>query len=652
MTFLLSLINPPTALAEKTQARTALVIGNGQYEGSGRLKNSINDASDIAKALKDTGFDVIKVINANQRVMEDAIREFGEKLEKRQGVGLFYYAGHGVQAKGVNYLIPIKSSNRIKREKDLKYAAVDINQIMDEMSNANNGFNIVILDACRNNPLSRNFRRSTGIKGLARMNSPTGTLLAYATAPGKEAFDGYGKNGLYTKHLLNNIKKPGLALESVFKNVLKSVKAESKNEQIPWVSSFTGDFYFVAGGSIIEKRSVNITPKKTILRKGTVSVKTRPNGGIIRLNGGRVGTAPVSLPLTSGQYTISAEKQGFTKTEEKIFVLPGQDQSITLLLGTKEDNNYPTEYEFRVYRTPSDAKVRILNINPTYYDGMRLKSGDYHIEVSKWGYNKVKQWVTIGAADKTVKVTLKKQPTLSTDDSIYQTVHVKGGCFQMGSAKYDNEKPIHKVCIDDFRMGKYEVTVGQFKKFVTVTGYQGDGRNGWGCKDGIMKPEGFIYTSNLPAVCISWEDATDYANWLSQKTGKNYRLPTEAEWEYACRSGGMEKEYCGRNSLDELGWYNENSNSKWHPVGKKEANGLGLYDMSGNVWEWVQDRYDENYYSRSPTRNPKGPSEGSKRVIRGGSSHFNKRNARSAKRKSYNTDIHLFYIGVRLVRQP
>ena len=173
--FILILIYPSSLIAA-TEQRIALVIGNSLYS-SGPLKNPVNDATDIAATLQRLGFSVIIKKNASQRVMEESIQEFGNKL-KRGGVGLFYYAGHGLQISGVNYLIPVAA--KISQESDVKYEAIDANKVLDEMAIANNGLNIVILDACRDNPFTRSFRDAT--RGLAIVSSaPVGTFISYST---------------------------------------------------------------------------------------------------------------------------------------------------------------------------------------------------------------------------------------------------------------------------------------------------------------------------------------------------------------------------------------------------------------------------------------------------------------------------------------
>ena len=220
--------------------RVALVIGNGNYE-SAPLANPINDATDMASALRKMGFTVILKKNATLEVMEESFEDFGNRL-KKGGVGLFFYAGHGIQANGANYLIPIGA--RIKKESDLKYRAVDAGRILDEMSNANNGMNIVILDACRDNPFGRSFR-SAG-RGLSIIAAaPRGTFITYSTSPGNVAADGRGRNSPYTESLLKHMNTPGLPIEHVFKRVRQDLSSKSKGQQVPWeLSSLSGDFYF------------------------------------------------------------------------------------------------------------------------------------------------------------------------------------------------------------------------------------------------------------------------------------------------------------------------------------------------------------------------------------------------------------------------
>jgi len=222
------------------QKRIALIIGNSSYADN-PLFNPVNDARDMARALRELGFEVMAGENLNKKEMEEKIRAFGKRIAGA-GVGLFYFSGHGLQVNGYNYLLPVGA--RIEKEQDVEYEAVEAGRVLGEMDAARNRLNIVILDACRNNPFARSFRSVT--RGLAVMSAPSGTLVAYSTSPGSVASDGEGANGLYTQELLNGIRMPGLKLEDVFKRVRIAVKEKSKGKQIPWeTSALDGDFYFV-----------------------------------------------------------------------------------------------------------------------------------------------------------------------------------------------------------------------------------------------------------------------------------------------------------------------------------------------------------------------------------------------------------------------
>jgi len=237
----LALMATRAAAAVAPEPRHALVVGNAAYQ-SAPLLNSVNDATAVAKVLEKAGFKVDLKLNASQKQLQDAVTSFGDKL-KGGGAGLFYFAGHGVQIKGRNFLMPVGAE--IKREDEVPYKAVDVQQVLDKMDTAKNRVNVVILDACRDNPFARSSRSGSG--GLSQMDAPIGSLLAFATSPGAVASDGKGSNGLYTQHLLANIERPGMSIEEVFKRTRLGVRLDSNGQQVPWENtSLEGDFYFFA----------------------------------------------------------------------------------------------------------------------------------------------------------------------------------------------------------------------------------------------------------------------------------------------------------------------------------------------------------------------------------------------------------------------
>jgi uncharacterized caspase-like protein len=226
-----------------TERRTALVIGNSSYRFD-RLQNPVNDANDMGTTLKNLGFNVILKKDVGRREMIEAVNEFGQKL-KDGNVGLFYYAGHAVQIDGVNYLIPIGA--QVNDVADVEHEAVDLGRILSKMSSAGNAMNIVILDACRNNPF-RSVSR-TIIRGLAVIpKPPSGTIISYSTSPGDVAKDGSGRNSPYTSALIEYIQEPGLPITDMFMKVRQKLRREVG--QVPWeVSSLDEKFYFRPQGN-------------------------------------------------------------------------------------------------------------------------------------------------------------------------------------------------------------------------------------------------------------------------------------------------------------------------------------------------------------------------------------------------------------------
>ena len=242
------------------EKRLALVIGNADYGHSPALANPVNDARALRNALQNVGFDVYEYENLNQSQIKKAIDDFGTRL-KNYTIGLFFYAGHGIQSKGSNYLIPVDAN--IQSEQQIEYDCVQADRVLGQMEAAGSGINIVILDACRNNPFERSWSRAIDGSGLAFMNAPTGSLIAYSTSPGRTASDGTGSNGLYTAALLENIKTPDITILQMFQNVRRTVSEKSFKQQIPWEStSLTDDFYFVNNKTTAVKAEIKATWKR------------------------------------------------------------------------------------------------------------------------------------------------------------------------------------------------------------------------------------------------------------------------------------------------------------------------------------------------------------------------------------------------------
>jgi hypothetical protein len=256
------------------EPRTALVIGNAGYAQS-PLANPANDANDMARALRGAGFDVILKTDVDQLGMRDGIRRFGEALKQNRGTGLFFYAGHGAQLSGENYIVPV--GDPIRSEADLRDRGVTAAEVVDAMAAAREGLNIVILDACRDNPVVSG---PNATRGLSRIDSNSGLFVSFSTSPGAVALDGTGRNSPYTKHLTQAISASNLSIEETFKRTLKGVYQETKGQQTPWISSsFFGDFVFRPPASAA---TANL---QTAPRPLPSAIATPALGGIYRVEG-------------------------------------------------------------------------------------------------------------------------------------------------------------------------------------------------------------------------------------------------------------------------------------------------------------------------------------------------------------------------------
>ncbi len=443
-----------------------------------------------------------------------------------------------------NYLIPIGAD--IQAEDEVKFNAIDANLVLSKMESAGNDVNIVIFDACRDNPFARSFRSSS--RGLAIVEAPSGSLVIYATAPGSVAADGTGRNGVFSGAFLRHVRTPGIDVEVMLRDVRRDVMAETGGRQTPWSSSsMTGSFCFVGN-------SVETTEKAEDERTPTFSVQK-----------------------AYGSMEVVVETDG-------TFYLDGVRQGRISVGGT--------------------ATIK------------DIETGSHSLEMRYDNGEKESKRVTV-TKDRTVRAVFGYVERPRVPEGY---VLVEAGTFRMGSTDgAGDEKPVHSVTVSrPFLMSKYEVTQRQWRKVMgtSPSRFKGD---------------------NLPVELISWYDAIEYCNALSRKEGlspcysesgesircdfsaNGYRLPTEAEWEYAARGGNRSRgyTYSGSNNAGGVGWSVNNSGGKTHEVGKKSPNELGIYDMSGNVWEWCWDRYGQ--YGSSSQSDPSGPSRGFSRVRRGGS---------------------------------
>lgn len=317
--------------------RYALVIGNGDYQHFSQLQNPENDARDLSSELERLGFIVETLVNASEREMFEAVRDMGDRLAREQAIGLFYYAGHGIEVDGTNYLIPVDAD--IRAEDEVRFASISIDLVLSKMESARNGTNLIILDACRDNPLPAS-SRSSASRGLATVDAPTGSMVIYATAPGDVALDGSGRNGVFTGSLLEHIDTPDLDVELMIRRVREDVISATGGRQTPWHnSSLTTGFAFVRGGGATRTgtttQPVVIQPssRPTIVTvHGEIAVSVEAAGELF-LNGERIGA------LTSGQSVVVSQVETGRQTlemryedgeEETLEVTVRQDRTETV----------------------------------------------------------------------------------------------------------------------------------------------------------------------------------------------------------------------------------------------------------------------------------------------------------------------------------
>jgi hypothetical protein len=311
-------------ISAKEEQRLALLIGNSHYTQGGSLANPVNDVRAMRKALEGLGFTVMEYQDCTQKVMKRAMDKFGHEL-KGKDVGLFFYAGHGVQVNGLNYLLPVDA--RLENENDAEYDCVRADRVLAKMEAAGSRTNIVILDACRDNPFERSWRRGTKGAGLAFMNAPTGSLIAYSTAPGKTALDGQSENSPYTAALLQNIGTPNITVLQMFQRVRAAVRDQSGYKQTPWEStSLTGDFYFRKSKPIAVK-----TDHKQVNPMGKLYVQTNPvNATVTFLNHHK--TFQQGMELVADHYEIVVAAEGYHSAKKRIRIEEGEDTSISVRL--------------------------------------------------------------------------------------------------------------------------------------------------------------------------------------------------------------------------------------------------------------------------------------------------------------------------------
>jgi formylglycine-generating enzyme required for sulfatase activity len=595
----LNLLAPPARAQPAAERRVALVIGNADYPRA-PLVNPVNDAADLSAALRRLGFEVIERRNRNADELKRDLIEFQDKLGPG-AVGLFYFAGHGMQAGrgGRNYLLPVGVDYR--RERDVELFGLDASSVLARMEESGAALSLVILDACRDSPLPPE-GRTTASRGLGRMEAPSGSLVAFATAPGRTADENRaGRNGLYTQYLLRAIETPGLRLEDVFKQVRRDVERASSRRQSPEeISKLTSDFYFRPVG------------------------ESSPVTAVASLT-------PPPAPLASGVNLADLERQAQVQ-QQWIAWQQRMQADFDRVAGFQGGSSLRVE-----------AWQRFLGAwaadNPTSNDDERLRS-QAQLRLASAERESQQQRLAVASAPGSTGTLIgaamaSPGQTFKDCAECPEMVVIPAGRFLMGSPgtepfRLADEGPQRWVDVPRFAMGKFEVTQGQWQAVM-------------GSNPSRFKDCG----SNCPVENVSWHDVQEFVRRLNQRTGHIYRLPSEAEWEYAARAGTTAAYSWG----DRFDGNRANNGSRTVQVGSYSANALGLHDMHGNVWEWVQDVWHDNY-TGAPTDGSSWMKGGdsSRRVLRGGSLNLTPQFLRSAFRFWDAPDLRFYNAGFRIAR--
>jgi hypothetical protein len=548
-----------SAFPATAQNRYALVIGNGNYRYTTILRKSANDAHLLSKKLVECGFKVIEKENLTYDSFRIVINNFFLGIQNNRSEVLLFYSGHGIQSAGENYLMPIDAD--LNSEDDVGRQCISLQSLLSKLKEAKTKANIVILDACRNNPFAKGWEKGENGKGLSpAVRSPPQSFIAFATAPYDIAVEGNGANSIYSAAIAKFICEPGLNIFQIFQKVSIEVRRWNPN-QYPWNNyNMDNDYFFIATKSFNGMRPMEFLVTEDCL---------------LFINGEKKGNFPGGIQFT----------------------LPGEAGSYKIKVVNQHDSSqfYDTVYNYNPHNNAAD-NLMYIPLNNTIVDPK-----------------------LIGLLD-SLKANM---------------IRVDGGTFFMGnrSGKTD-ESPEHNVRLSSFYIGKYEVTQYQWKSIMKTN------------------PSAHSDCDDCPVENISWNDANKFIEALNAASGEHYRLPTEAEWEFAARGGTLSSgnKFSGNPVLKKAGWFFSNAGGNTHPVNSRPLNEVGISGMSGNVAEWCSDWYGFNYYNTSDRDNPRGPAKTTEKVVRGGSyndyEEFCKVTARGKHDASYKDKT----IGLRLAR--
>ena len=657
----------PAALAEK---RVALVIGNSAYEHVTRLPNPANDAEDMAAALGALGFAVDHAADLSRAGLEEAVADFADRAVGAD-VALVFYAGHGIEVDRRNYLIPVDA--RLANDRRLRFEAVALDDVMASLD-AVKGVRIVLLDACRNNPFAAamamsSASRSVG-RGLSRIEAPGGTLISFAAKEGTIAEDGDGRNSPFTAAPLDRLATPGVEVSLLFRQVRDSVLAATGGQQEPYVSaSLPGEpIYLVppegaeaaaapAAGPSAAAEAWNAVRDSDIAADLEAFIAAFPDTFHARLAASRLERLG-EIEVAVGVFPEAPAERGYEPGDvirdcddcPEMVVVP--EGSFTMGSPAGEEGRDDDEGPQHRVTIPRPFAVGKFEVTRGEFETFVRATG-HDAGNACWSWNGTKWADTTG---KSWRDPGYPEPALTSAERrrIQEALNTGG----------------HDVGTPDGAFGSR--TRAGIRAWQTSIGAEPTGNLTDDQVRGLLTGASVPDQASYPVACVNWDDAKAYVGWLSQKTGQAYRLLSEAEWEYAARGqtqpgnyprysfGNDEGQLCRFGNVADRTVKNRFSGSTiaactdgylgTAPVGKFVANAFGLYDVHGNVWEWVEDCWNGSHEGAPTNGTARTTGDCGRRVLRGGSWYNVPGGLRSAVRIRNDSDDRINIIGFRVAR--
>ena len=558
-----------SAYAER---RVALVIGNANYTKAPDLRNPVNDARAMGKRLKELGFELSggkHYENVTRVEMARLVRRFSSEVG-RDETAFIFYAGHGIGAHGTNWMVPTDDSD-IQTALDLPDFAISVSSLMERLERRGGGTNIVMLDACRDNPLPSDTRSSGATRGLGRMAAPNGTFIAYAADPGQVAFDGEGNNGLFTESLMHALEQPDRPLYEIMRSVRREVRRKTSGSQTPWTEeSLNDEFFFVQPREESQVRVAALQPQAQ-----------------------QVTPPPAAAPQNSGWITAAPEPEPVAVQAPAVVSVPAVSAPALQAL----EATVPAQGG-AVVATNLPPRTSGQSANWVSQDPAAIAAAPA-----------APQPVRVAAA--TVAPPVVTAPGATSLDTrllaatVGEMIAINPAPFRVMQASGDAGTTVRIA--HRFAMGKFEITYDMWDACVDEGGCLGYRPN----DDGEGRGE-------RPVMNVEWKHTQAFLEWANRRLGlagrpDALRLPTEAEWEFAARAGTTSTFYYG-DDQDEIcrhanvmDYYGnryfpifsavdcDDDYVRPAPVGSYAPNGFGLHDMIGNVSEWTQDCWSRKY---------------------------------------------------------